>query len=260
MNSRLVYSFIPVGAAIVAGGIQTAIIGYSFSAEQWYIAALLIVCVWLVAGMDAAAFHHSAVNGATWAQKIFLAISAVSLVLVLSVDLVWMFAPDAFNTTDAIIRDLSYATGINLAVSVFCLLAWIFFSQDHVDEREAAQMESNARREQRMAWLQSNEAKRFFGEEVRQDHIERIAKRRRRAPFAIAEQQAIKMIDQAESQEHGAGRVVFASNSKNGNGNGSNVLHTDAPTLPQAETSGNAPTKTARARKSAGAEAADPNA
>jgi len=260
----MVYSFIPVGAAIVAGGIQTAIIGYSFSAAQWYIAALLIMCVWLTAGMDAAAFHHSALHGATWAQKIFLALSAVSLVVVLSVDLVWMFAPDAFNTTDAIIRDLSYATGINLAVSVFCLLAWIFFSQDHVDEREAAQMESNARREQRMDWLQSPEAKRFFGEEVRQEHIERIAKRRRRAPFAIAEQQAVKVIDQAKtphaptfSPEQWAQIVEAVSNGNNPktqNGNGANVLHADAPTLPQVEA------KTARPRKNAETGTDAPNA
>lgn len=40
----------------------------------------------------------------------------------------------------------------------------------------------------------------------------------------------------------------------NGNGNGSNTLHADAPTLPKVET------KTARTRKSAGAEAEDPNA
>lgn len=195
--NRYVYSFIPIGVALVAGGIQTAIIGYSFGADQWYIAALLIVCVWLTVSMDAAAFHHSALHGATGMQKTFLAISAVSLVLVLSVDLVWMFAPQAFNTTDAIIRDLSYATGVNLAVSTFCLLAWIFFSQDHKDEREAAQMESDTRREQRLAWLQSGEAKKFFGDEVRIEHIERIAKRRKRTAFAIAEES--KIIDQSQS-------------------------------------------------------------
>ena len=202
MNKSIVYSFIPVGAALVAGGIQTAIIGYSFGAGEWYIAALLIACVWLTAGMDAAAFHHSATAGATWMQKIFLALSAISLVVVLAVDLVWMFAPDAFNTSDTIIKDLSYATGINLAVSVFCLLAWIFFSQDHQDEREAAEMEANARREQRLRWLESDEAARFFGEDVRQEHIERIAKRRRRAPFAIAGQgQSVKVIDQTQTQQ-----------------------------------------------------------
>lgn len=194
-----IYAFIPIGAALVAGGIQTAIIGYSFTASEWYIALLLIVCVWLTASMDAAAFHHSATHGATTMQKVFLALSAVSLVIVLSVDLVWMFAPGAFNTTDTIIKDLSYATGVNLAVSVFCLLAWIFFSQEHVDEREAAQMEANARREQRLAWLESDEAKQFFGEDVRQEHIERIAKRRRRAPFAIAQQQKKQVSDSANS-------------------------------------------------------------
>lgn len=195
--NRYVYSFIPIGVALVAGGIQTAIIGYSFGADQWYIALLLIVCVWLTVSMDAAAFHHSALHGATGMQKTFLAISAVSLVIVLSVDLVWMFAPQAFATTDAIIRDLSYATGVNLAVSTFCLLAWIFFSQDHKDEREAAQMESDTRREQRLAWLQSSEAKKFFGEEVRTEHIERIAKRRKRTAFAIAEES--KIIDQPKT-------------------------------------------------------------
>lgn len=40
--NRYVYSFIPIGVALVAGGIQTAIIGYSFGADQWYIAGLLI--------------------------------------------------------------------------------------------------------------------------------------------------------------------------------------------------------------------------
>ena len=200
MNKSIVYSFIPIGAALVAGGIQTAIIAASFTAQQWYIAALLIVCVWLTASMDAAAFHHSATQGATHAQKAFLAISAVSLVVVLAVDLVWMFSPAAFNTTDAIVKDLSYATGANLAISVFCLLAWIFFSQDHVDEREASNMEQDARREARMSWMQSDEARQFFGEEVRQEHINKIAKRRRRTPFAIGKEMTpTKVIDQPKT-------------------------------------------------------------
>lgn len=266
MNNRLVYSLIPIGAAIVAGGIQTAIIGYAFSAEQWYIAALLIACVWITAAMDAAAFHHSAVNGATGAQKIFLALSAISLVIVLGVDLVWMFAPDAFETTDAIIKDLSYATGINLAVSVFCLLAWIFFSQDHVDDREASRMESDARREQRMNWLQSAEAKGFFGREVRQEHIDRIAKRQRRAPFAIAEQ-----VNAPEPTPERAPNALGAltpteitllqavlEKTRGGNGNG-NALHADAATLPTWETNDNGSGAAKRTRKN-GATSADPNA
>lgn len=266
MNSRLVYSFIPVGAAIVAGGIQTAIIGYAFTAEQWYIAGLLMVCVWLVAGMDAAAFHHSALNGATWMQKIFLAISAVSLVIVLAVDLVWMFAPDAFVTTDAIIKDLSYATGINLAVSVFCLLAWIFFSQDHVDDREAAQMESNARREQRMTWLQSPEAKGFFGREVRQEHIDRIAKRQRRAPFAIAEQvNASDLTPRPTATALGnltpteiTLLQAVLEKTRGGNGNG-NTMHADAATLPALETNGNGAPRKAKSHRAANLDT-DPNA
>ncbi len=257
MNNRIVYTLIPTGAALVAGGIQTAIIGYAFSSEQWYIAALLIACVWLTAAMDAAAFHHSAVNGATGMQKIFLALSAISLVLVLGIDLVWMFAPEAFETSDAIIKDLSYATGINLAVSVFCLLAWIFFSQDHVDDREASRMESDARREQRMNWLQSSEAKGFFGREVRQEHIDRIAKRQRRAPFAIAEQVNTQDAPRAVSNSLVGltptevtllQAVLEKTRGGNGNGNG-NAMHADAPTLPKLET-----------RKRRGAERDDPNA
>ncbi len=253
MNNRLVYSLIPIGAALVAGGIQTAIIAYAFSSEQWYIAALLIGCVWITAAMDAAAFHHSAVNGATGAQKIFLALSAISLVIVLGVDLVWMFAPQAFDTSDAIIKDLSYATGINLAVSVFCLLAWIFFSQDHVDDREASRMESDARREQRMNWLQSSEAKGFFGREVRQEHIDRIAKRQRRAPFAIAEQVDAPEAPRAVSNSLGnltPTEVTLLQSvlEKTRGGNG-NTLHADAPALPKLET-----------RKRRGTERDDPNA
>jgi len=200
MNKSYVYSFIPIGVALVAGGIQTAIIGYSFSAQEWYIAALLIVCVWLTAGMDAAAFHHSAVSGATWAQKIFLAISALSLVVVLSVDLVWMFAPGAFNTTDAIIKDLSYATGVNLAVSALCLLAWIFFSQDHADDREAAQQESDAIRERRLAFLESPNAQALFDQLVSDEILSKIAKRQRRAKYVIAQSTTpTKTIEQPKS-------------------------------------------------------------
>ncbi|OQY87275.1 MAG: hypothetical protein B6D41_11875 [Chloroflexi bacterium UTCFX4] len=254
MNNKIVYSLIPIGAALVAGGIQTAIIAYAFSSEQWYIASLLIACVWITAAMDAAAFHHSAVNGATGAQKIFLALSAISLVIVLAIDLVWMFAPQAFDTSDAIIKDLSYATGINLAVSVFCLLAWIFFSQDHVDDREASRMESDARREQRMNWLQSSEAKGFFGREVRQEHIDRIAKRQRRAPFAIAEQVSAS---DAPRATNALGNLTpteitllqsVLDKTRGGNGNG-NTLHADAPALPKLET-----------RKRRGTERDDPNA
>jgi len=269
MNNRLVYSLIPIGAALVAGGIQTAIIGYAFSSEQWYIAALLIACVWITAAMDAAAFHHSAVNGATGAQKIFLALSAIALVVVLGVDLVWMFAPNAFETTDAIIKDLSYATGINLAVSVFCLLAWIFFSQDHVDDREASRMESDARREQRMNWLQSNEAKGFFGREVRQEHIDRIAKRQRRAPFAIAEQVNAPEPTPTRATANALGAltpteitllqaVLERTRGGDGNGNGANILHADAAQLPVLETNGNGAAK--RTRKNGATGAADPNA
>lgn len=197
MNNKAVYAFIPIGVALVAGGIQTAIIGYSFTAEHWYVAGLLIVCVWLTAAMDAAAFHHSATHGATWLQKVFLFISGLSLVIVLGVDLVWMFEPQAFNTTDEIVKKLSYATGVNLAVSIGCLLAWIFFSQDHIDEREASNMEQDARREARLEWMQGDEAKKFFGEEVRQEHIAKIAKRRRRTAYAInKEMQPTKVIDQ----------------------------------------------------------------
>lgn len=263
MNNRIVYTLIPTGAALVAGGIQTAIIGYAFSSEQWYIAALLIACVWLTAAMDAAAFHHSAVNGATGMQKIFLALSAISLVLVLSIDLVWMFAPEAFETSDAIIRDLSYATGVNLAVSVFCLLAWIFFSQDHVDDREAARMESDARREQRMNWLQSSEAKGFFGREVRQEHIDRIAKRQRRAPFAIAEQVNTQDATPTRAAANSLGNltpteitllqaVLERTRDDNANGSG-NTLHADAPALPKV-------TKTAPTRKNGTTGEGDPNA
>lgn len=246
MNKSYVYSFIPIGVALVAGGIQTAIIGYSFSAEQWYIAGLLIVCVWLTAGMDAAAFHHSAVSGATWAQKIFLAISALSLVVVLSVDLVWMFAPGAFNTSDAIIKDLSYATGVNLAVSALCLLAWIFFSQDHADDREAAQQESDAIRERRLAFLESPKAQALFDQLVSDEILSKIAKRQRRAKYVIAQTTApLKTIDQPKTDKPAAntrsltglsateaellGAVLEKTRSTPQNGG---PYQSDAPTLP----------------------------
>lgn len=174
MKGKNIYAFIPIGVALVVGGIQTAIIGNAFTAEAWYIAALLIGCVWLTAGMDAAAFHYSAINGATRAQKLFLAISAISLVIVLAVDLVWMFAPDAFNTDDAIIRDLSYATGINLAVSTLCLLGWIFFSEEHASDRKANQERLDVILQERLAALRSPEAQSLYQQLARAEIMHEV--------------------------------------------------------------------------------------
>lgn len=174
MKGKNIYAFIPIGVALVVGGIQTAIIGNAFTAEAWYIAALLIGCVWLTAGMDAAAFHYSAINGATRTQKLFLAISAISLVIVLAVDLVWMFAPDAFNTDDAIIRDLSYATGINLAVSTLCLLGWIFFSEEHASDRKANQERLDVILQERLGALRSPEAQSLYQQLARAEIMHEV--------------------------------------------------------------------------------------
>lgn len=185
MHKNLIYSLIPVGAALVAGGIQTAIIGYSFDASQWYIAGLLIVCVWLTSSMDAVAFHHSAMYGATTIQKIFLGVSALSLVLVLGVDLVWMFAPEAFSTTDAIIRDLSYATGVNLAVSIFCLLGWIFFSQEHANERVAHSTEQDVILQRRLDALRSPEAEQLYAQIAHAEIISAAQQRNKQLQYIL---------------------------------------------------------------------------
>ncbi len=68
--------------------------------------------------------------------------------------------------------------------------------------------------------------------------------------------------DRAFEELHNVMRYVGPTPSANGNGNGNGATekHANAPTLPQAQTSGNGAAKTARARKAADTGADDPNA
>lgn len=194
--NKAVYSFIPVGVALVAGGIQTAAIVATFTAAQWHIAAILIACVWLTVSMDAAAFHHSVLNGATKGQKAALWVSAFFLVMVLAIDMVILISPSAFVTENEIVRNLHYAPGVNLAISAFCLLAWIFFDSAHEDERAARQDEAGLIREKRLEYLESDEARAMYADMVRADHIGRVAARRGRLGSAVQPQ--TKVIEQPQ--------------------------------------------------------------
>lgn len=182
---KSVYAFIPIGVALVAGGIQTAAIAATFTSAVWHISAILTGCVWLTVAMDAAAFHHSVLNGAARGQKVALWLSALSLVTVLAIDLVILVSPQAFDTTNEIVKNLHFAPGVNLAVSAICLLAWIFFDEAHAAEQETRQDEANLIREKRLEFLDSREADQMYADMIRDDYLGRVASRRKRTKFAL---------------------------------------------------------------------------
>lgn len=187
MGSRFIYKFVPIGVVLVAGMIQTAVIMMTFTAAQWDVALLLGVCVWITCSADGFVYHEITTTGGTTLQFIAVGVSALFLVGVLGIDLVVLFAPQAFETSDPIIHNLQYGTGVNLAISLLCLLVWLFASKVNEHERDAANEELLLIRKLRMDYLQSEQARELIARDVENDHATRMAKQQKVSRHTILE-------------------------------------------------------------------------
>lgn len=184
-GNNFIYKFVPIGVVLVAGLIQTAVILMTFTVSQWDIALILGVCVWLTCSADGFVYHEITTTGGTPLQYIAVGISGLFLVGVLGIDLVVLFAPAAFQTTDPIIHNLQYGTGVNLAVSLLCLLLWLFASKVNEHERDAAAEEQLLIRQLRLDYLKSDRARELIEQDVENDHATRMAKRQKVSPHTI---------------------------------------------------------------------------